>query len=328
MLSVPNPPCFPQKHIDAVNESLGKGGRGINTTHQSPHLAVEKLIELAGRKRLSEDERLECADLETFLMSSVEKLGKKVPKNCDIMAMVDVSGSMYGEPVNAAVTLGTIMAYAQSKKSPFFRRVITFDTDPKMYDLAPIYDNDVGCLGEDDNQGKQKIGTVVKDMLEMSWGGSTNFHEAMKKMLEFSVKNPESGNNRHRILMVFTDMQFDSANHGYGSFKSTPLQESLNMFVEAGIEPPIVVFWNLRGDIGPGGAAQPDQPNTIMLSGFNTESIGAFFDMVKEREFKPVSLPATEEEPFDPRAGPVTSDAVIQKLLKDERYRRLRVVKQ
>jgi hypothetical protein len=91
--------------------------------------------------------------------------GSRAMQGCNVMAMVDVSGSMSGTPMEAAVALGTIVAYAQNRESPYFRKVMTFDSTPVLYRLAPIYESDVGILGDDDRDKLLPLGQVRAPIL-------------------------------------------------------------------------------------------------------------------------------------------------------------------
>lgn len=188
-------------------------------------------------------------------------LGKLVP-------LVDVSGSMEGRPMQAAIGLGLLTS---ELTAPAFRhRVLTFESSPSWVDLS-------GCAS---------LNERVQKVRQAGWGGSTNFEAACERILEAAEK--------HKLLpdqvpdlIVFSDMQFDQANlapvHKSHERHTEPQQmwkthllRLQDRFAEVGRavcgEPyaaPRIIFWNLRGNTC-GFPARADEPNTQLLSGFSS----------------------------------------------------------
>lgn len=57
-----------------------------------------------------------------------------MPSDTDIMPIVDVSGSMTGTPMEVAIALGMLVAYAQrdEKEAAYSRHFLTFDSTPEL----------------------------------------------------------------------------------------------------------------------------------------------------------------------------------------------------
>jgi hypothetical protein len=179
------------------------------------------------------------------------KLGKMI-------AMVDVSGSMSGDPLHAAVALGLRIA----EKSLLGRRVLTFSATPTWVNLD-------GC----DN-----FVSMVKLVQRADWGMNTNFYKALDMILDAIVQNnlkPEDVEDM--VLTILSDMQIDQADSSYGSMMSRIEQR----YAETGMrlykkpfKAPHILFWNLRSTSG--FPALSLQKNASMMSGFSAALLNLF----------------------------------------------------
>jgi hypothetical protein len=177
------------------------------------------------------------------------------------IAMVDVSGSMDGDPLHVAVALGIRIA----EKSQLGKRVMTFSASPKWVNL----------------QDKTDFVEMVDVIRRADWGMNTNFHAALDMILEAIVDvrlSPEEVEDM--TLVILSDMQMDQAS----STNMETLYESMRTkYGVAGIrahgkpyKPPHILFWNLRSTDG--FPSLSSQPNTSMLSGFNPVLLNQFCD--------------------------------------------------
>ena len=179
------------------------------------------------------------------------KLGKMV-------AMVDVSGSMSGDPLHAAVALGLRIA----EKSMLGKRVLTFSAVPQWVNLD-------GC----DN-----FVSMVNLVQHAHWGMNTNFYAALDMILDAIVQNKlEPEDVEDMVLTILSDMQIDQADSSYGSMMSGIEQK----YAEAGMrlykkpfKAPHILFWNLRSTSG--FPALSLQKNASMMSGFSAALLNLF----------------------------------------------------
>ena len=156
------------------------------------------------------------------------------------MAVVDVSGSMYGysasAPINVAISLG--LYCAEKAKGPYANHFITFSSNPKFVKVEGVdfYDK-------------------AKRMLDAEWGGSTNVEAAFDLMLDVAVKNNLKQEDIPENLIIISDMEFDSCvesgpirEHRWGYFQKAnkeTLFETMKKRWEAhGYKIPKLVFWN------------------------------------------------------------------------------------
>jgi hypothetical protein len=179
------------------------------------------------------------------------KLGKMV-------AMVDVSGSMSGDPLHAAVALGLRIA----ENSLLGKRVLTFSARPTWVNLD-------GC----DN-----FVSMVNLVQHAHWGMNTNFYAALDMILNAIVQNKlEPEDVEDMVLTILSDMQIDQADSSYGSMMSGIEQK----YAEAGMrlykkpfKVPHILFWNLRSTSG--FPALSLQKNASMMSGFSAALLNLF----------------------------------------------------
>ena len=173
----------------------------------------------------------------------------------NMVAMVDVSGSMEGDPLHAAIALGIRVA----EKSVLGKRVLTFAEDPTWHDL----------------DGKDEFVSMVESLKDAKWGGNTDFYAALKMIFDALITQcvpPEDVEDL--VLVIFSDMQIDQADRPYTN-KNTDMRDSIRqMYQDAGYTCPHILFWNLRSTSG--FPTLSSKPNTSMMSGFSPALLNVF----------------------------------------------------
>jgi hypothetical protein len=175
-----------------------------------------------------------------------------------MIAMVDVSGSMSGDPMNAAIALGLRIA----EKSLLGKRVLTFSASPSWVNLDDC-DNFV---------------SMVEKVQRADWGMNTNFAAALNMILDAIVQHKlEPEDVEDMVLTILSDMQIDSADHNYGSM----MEMIEKKYAETGMrlfgkpfKAPHILFWNLRSTGG--FPALSSQKNASMMSGFSAALLNLF----------------------------------------------------
>lgn len=138
------------------------------------------------------------------------------------ICVVDVSGSMSGQPMEAAVSLGVYIA--ERGDGPFKNHFITFSKNPKLAEFTgrDIYDK-------------------ISRARQADWGYNTNIEAVMDLILKTAMK---SGTTMPERLYIFTDMEWDPA-VGNHNPKDTLFETIEKKFQAAGYKMPNIVFWNL-----------------------------------------------------------------------------------
>lgn len=212
---------------------------------QSPLTVIDKLVL---------DKSWECylEYVKNLLKESdtaAKTLGKLVP-------LCDVSGSMSGIPMQVAIALSLLIT---KFTDPDFRnRILTFESQPQWHKVDE----------------KDTFFQQVQKLAQAPWGGSTNIEAALSMIFtvlkEMKDKNGSLNQDEVPNLIVFTDMQFDQAGGRNDSTWDTCYQRLEKKYKLLGVEPPRVIFWNLRASyVGNHAPVQSDQKNVQMLSGYN-----------------------------------------------------------
>jgi len=180
----------------------------------------------------------------------------KTGKLGNMIAMVDSSGSMAGDPLHCAIALGIRVA----EKSVVGKRVLTFNTTPVWFNLEPY----------------PEFCDMALALQSSPWGGSTNFGLALQLILDvIREKRLTVTDVSDMVLAVFSDMQMDQAG-------SQPLMTSIETkYHDLGMEmygvpftPPHILFWNLRSTTG--FPSLSTQKNASMMSGFSPALLNLF----------------------------------------------------
>jgi len=174
-----------------------------------------------------------------------------------MIAMVDTSGSMYGDPLHAAISLGIRVA----EKSVLGKRILTFSAVPTWHDL----------------EGLDTFIDMVRETMKASWQMNTNFYAALELILDTMISNevqPEDVDGL--VLAVFSDMQIDQADSTYieSNNNNTMMQEIERKYLEAGYKCPHILFWNLRSTDG--FPSLSTVKGASMLSGFSPALLNLF----------------------------------------------------
>lgn len=136
------------------------------------------------------------------------------------LPVIDVSGSMYGQPLEIAVSLGL---YLSERNKGIFKDVfVTFSAKPQFQKTSG------------------SIANRIRQVVASNWGMNTNLDSVFEQMVNLAVKNKLPQSDLPKVILILSDMQFD------GCVKYTAKQEIKNRFEMAGYQMPAVVFWNLN----------------------------------------------------------------------------------
>lgn len=156
------------------------------------------------------------------------------------IAIVDVSGSMSGQPMEAAVSMGAYIA--ERGKGPFHNHFITFSNNPELvkFEGVDLYDKFMRARSAD-------------------WGMSTNLEGVFELLLNTALRNKVPAEDMPEVIYIFSDMEFNSClssgrtsydRYARGTLRDAGQVETLMESIERkwanyGLALPRVVFWNL-----------------------------------------------------------------------------------
>ena len=199
-----------------------------------------------------------------------------------MIAIVDTSGSMSGDPLNAAIALGCRVA----EKSCLGKRVMTFATDPRWINLD-------GC-----DTFTSMVQTIYKS--SHSAGLSTDFYKALQLILSaIEEKRVPPADVENMILAIFSDMQIDDCMNGgtpcydatrqeANRAKMQTMHEQIKQrYSDLGmrlygvpLNPPHILFWNLRKTSG--FPTMSTVAGCSMMSGFDPTILNMFCELGME----------------------------------------------
>lgn len=159
------------------------------------------------------------------------------------IAIVDVSGSMSGVPMEAAVSMGAYIA--ERGKGPFQNHFITFSGNPELVEFKGV-----------------DIFDKFHRARQANWGMNTNIEAVFNLLLNTALREGVEKSEMPETLYIFSDMEFDRcmttgpvSYDRYNSFSSSRISSESHMetllegiarkWAANGFELPRVVFWNL-----------------------------------------------------------------------------------
>jgi Mg-chelatase subunit ChlD len=239
-----------------LREHVAKASEGkteVKAKNTSLFDLIRDAMDLAGKSADSDERKI----LEEQWKSNRSVNRPGLPP---MIPMVDVSGSMTRPnniPLYNAIGLGL---RASEMTHPAFRnRVLTFSESPSWVVL------------------RESAGFVekVSQIHRAPWGMNTDFHKALKMILDALVDNEVPAEEaKGMVLAVFSDMQIDQALEKSSSARLSMHGEIKRLYNEAGYEPPHILYWNLNGTSGFPNVST--EKNTTMVSGFNPALLNAF----------------------------------------------------
>lgn len=297
-------------------EQLTKGVKGAQI---EPYRLVEKFF---NRTHSTGVKMVGNAQWETFMASTKAQIEARLTQdNLDLskaVIMSDVSASMSGTPMMVSIMMGIVVSSLCHED--FRDLVMTFDTNPRFHDLRD-------CKTFPDK---------VRSLASAPWGGSTDFEKAMNLIVNLirNKRMPES--EIPQSLIVVSDMQFNQAtgstdyySRRRGSGWGTAFDNIKNLFKRLGenlyghpIDPPTIVFWNVRADTV-GFPAASDDEGVSLLSGYSPALLKFVLSGELEDEVEVIDEETGEVKTVKVKATP---EETLQKVLSESAYEPVREI--
>jgi len=244
--------------------------------------------EIYNRVCMSFDESEDVKNVQRAQWISISESIKKCGQFNKTLAMMDLSGSMAGKPIQVSIALGVLLTQLSSG---FIKSALSFDSTPQWLTLPQT--DDIYKIFEYVN----KCG--------LGHGLSTDFQKAMELILMKYKTDRTPLDQAYEDIVVFTDMAWDAAcgsnefsDYSDNSYrhhvKTDEWQTHIEMIKESfkragedmfgegnGYKPPRIVIWNLRPDCDDF-HAQADTPGVLMFSGWSP----SLFKYIMKNGFK------------------------------------------
>jgi len=157
------------------------------------------------------------------------------------IAIVDTSGSMWGTPLEAAVSMGAYIA--DKSHGPFANHFITFSNRPQLvkFEGIDIVDKFYRCRSA-------------------NWGANTNLQAVFDMLLSIAKDKNVKAEDMPEKLFIFSDMEFDqcvsfniSSSYSWNRWSDyskdsldSDLERIAKRWAAAGYKLPKIIFWNLN----------------------------------------------------------------------------------
>lgn len=284
-------------------QDLANGDSKINAGALFPVDIVKKALDAR-----SEKDRLITDALWKALPNYFE--GKEETGIC----VVDVSGSMYGTPIQVALSLG--LYCADKAEGPYKNHFITFSAKPELQEIKG------DCLCD-----------KLKCMARSDWNMNTNIEAVFDLILDAAVKNGLKQNEIPGKVYIISDMQFDDCvfagdydynNFSYSSFNrhrksnvvnGTVFDNIASRYAKFDYTMPAIVFWNVR-ESKCGMFQMKDTDNCAIVSGYSPSLFKAVIEGTEWVE----EFSNNNEKVMKQRLDPIT---VMNTALYNERYDRV-----
>ena len=150
-----------------------------------------------------------------------------------IIPVCDVSGSMFGTPIEVSVALGCYIS--ERNEGPFKDAFMTFSSRPELQILS---------------------GDIISRFNQLRtahWGRNTDLQAVFDLILRRAKETNMAQENMPTKILIISDMNFDLACGYSGLWKTsepTNFEAIKAKYVAAGYEMPGIIFWNVNGDAG------------------------------------------------------------------------------
>jgi len=226
------------------------------------------------------------------------------------LCVVDTSGSMYGLPMEVAISLGIYCA--DKCRGPFAGHFITFSAEPQLQQI----------------KGKD-IRDKAFSVYDADWGMNTNLEAVFDLILKTAKGCNTPAEDMPKKLYIISDMQFDQARLQeavfYDYIRRKYVYSNVDSFMEtmrqkyaaAGYEMPIIVYWNVRGSRCGMFQATYEGEQCCMVSGYSPSLFKAILDGTTYEEVETVDAEGNTVTTVKETVDPMT---VMLTTLNGERY--------
>lgn len=209
-------------------DSLKTGEKKINASVLFPYEIVRKAFTM-GRNTPQHERQL----MDALWDALPNYIGDKQE---NALAVVDVSGSMAGLPLEVAISVGMYLAERNTCEA-YHNKFITFSSTPQLLKI----------------QGADLVEKIA-NMNSSAWEMNTDIQAVFRLILTVAKQNKLAQSELPQKLYIISDMEFDAAtsnarysyeHQGRGMVDEKLFQTISKEFGECGYTMPNLVFWNV-----------------------------------------------------------------------------------
>ena len=143
-----------------------------------------------------------------------------------MMCVVDTSGSMYGRPLNVAISLG--LYCAERMTGPFAGQYISFSSRPQLIKT----------------EGVDFVDKVTR-IYETNLCDNTNLEAVFNLLLTTALKQGVKEEDIPKTIVVISDMEIDWMSNWTEESAQTSMEYLRQRWAQYGLELPKLVYWNV-----------------------------------------------------------------------------------
>ena len=146
--------------------------------------------------------------------------------NCKMLCVVDTSSSMYGQPINIAISLG--MYCAERIKGAFNGYYISFSSRPQLVKVDGVDFCD-------------KVHRIYQNNI----CENTNLEAVFDLLLEKVLTGQAKASDLPEKIVVISDMEIDHQSYWHNdNARKTAMENIRARWIRAGLEMPELIYWN------------------------------------------------------------------------------------
>lgn len=216
-----------EKRFEAYLQAVEKGEKKVNTA------------------------TLYCYQIINLLRSdakSAEVLWNNLPdytRGENAIVVADVSGSMYGTPMDMSVSLA--LYFAERNRGAFHNYFMTFSERPQLVQVQ-------GCT----------IAEKIRNIETAHWEMNTNLEAVFDTILQAAVKDKSPQEDMPAVIYIISDMEFDECCR---KSNKTIFENAKQRFEKKGYRLPQVVFWNVASRSNQTLPVTRGDNNVVLVSG-------------------------------------------------------------
>lgn len=224
--------CKADPQITSYEDFIKDENTKVNAKALYPYEVVEKAIKLVGNDYYftREEDLIPLDNLDRLTINKYwDNLDDYFDGTClNALPVVDTSGSMWGNPINIAISLG--LYCAMHNRGPFEDHYISFSSRPQLIRTEGVDFCD-----------------KVRRIYQTNLCDNTNIEATFDLILNIVLENNMSQEDIPENLLIISDMEFDSAQGWHHNKVDKTLMESIaEEWEEAGYHMPHLVFWNVN----------------------------------------------------------------------------------
>ena len=221
------------RFVDYLND-VKSGKKTIKASTLYPYDIVHALFNTQVSRTELDSLQSQWNALPDYLKNSTEKNG---------IVVCDVSGSMYGRPIEVAISLA--LYFSERNTGTFKDSFITFSVKPEL----------VKVVG---SNLREKINNIAR----AKWYYTTDLQSVFDLVLKVAVDNNTKEEDMPSKIFIVSDMQFNQAAPDNSKTNFEAIDEK---YKAAGYKRPVLVFWNVNASSD--SPVRKDEKGTFLVSG-------------------------------------------------------------